>query len=154
MNRRRAILGTGVAVITVITGCTGVEEDGESEETEEENDSESRPIPGYGIDQIDDISSGDTVRIRMDIRTDDPVDELSDEEFHRISEDIVEDRTNEQDVNAIVIFFWEDTAQIGVETAYARMEWAPDGDLGAAHTVSTGDYSEHEYELEYLGFDQ
>lgn len=147
MNRREALVGCGIATFTISAGCIG----GESDDAGGPGESEAEVSPPeYEIAVSEDISAGDIVRHRIDVWTDDPVDELSDEEFLAIGEDIVTDTIDDQDVNSISIFFWEESATIGAESAYARITWAPDGDLSAATTVSTGDYSDHEYALERL----
>ena len=95
----------------------------------------------YEIAQREDVSFGATVRIVYRVTVSGP---LSEADLRAVSEEIIEDETSSQDVNAIGFFFYlPDTDTNSVYTA-GKADWAPDGDWAKADTVQAGDYSSHE----------
>lgn len=169
--RRRTLLATGGSLFTsVFAGCGETQSSTGTtpEETEvkklevvtpEPTPSPSptpSPIqcpgsaPSYTVHDVSDISYGDVVRVRVDIELYSIGDNLSDEEFHRLSQDVVCRVISEIAVNAIAIFYWEAGQRPGYETAYASNDWAPYGEWSQADAVETGDYSKHEHDFERL----
>jgi len=102
----------------------------------------------YEIAEREDVSFGAVVRIVYRVRVSGP---LTEDDLRRIAQEIIDDETSQQDVNAIGFFFYlPGTDTTGVYTA-GRAHWAPDGDWSSADTVQAGDYSRHELGLIALG---
>ena len=99
------------------------------------------PVPvTYEIAEREDVSFGAVVRIVYRVRVSGP---LTEQDLRRISQQIIDDETDQHDVNAIGFFFYlpgTDTTRI--YTA-GTADWAPDGDWARADTVQAGNYSRH-----------
>lgn len=104
--------------------------------------------PPYSIENTEDLSYADVVRIQVDVRLAESGDEYSEQDLMTISEDVVCRITNRMDVNAITVFFWEPGQNRGGESAYSNIDWAPYGEWSRAHESDTGDYSKHEYSFD------
>lgn len=118
--------------------------DGSSSEGEAE-------APSYQIDSEGDISYAGVVRLEFNVVTENHPDDLTDEELLALAEEVVNEATNEQAVNAIVIHIWDDPNGVGSTGNDAKVEWAPYGEWEDAGEVETGDYSEHEYVIDRPG---
>ena len=95
----------------------------------------------YEIADREDVSFGATVLIDYRVSVSGP---LTERELRRIAQEIIDDETSQQDVNAIGFYFYlPGTDTTGVFTA-GGADWAPDGDWESADTVQAGDYSRHE----------
>ena len=95
----------------------------------------------YEIADREDVSVGATVRITYRVSVSGA---LTDADIRRIAQEIIDDETSQQDVNAIGFYFYlPGTDTTGVFTA-GGADWAPDGDWESADTVQAGDYSRHE----------
>ena len=105
---------------------------------------EEPTLPSYEVVKQEDVSFGNTVRISVSVVASP---DLSDEELLRVSKNVVDKITSEQDVNAIGIFFSENEADVGNIAALASVDWAPFGDWSRANEVETGNYSNHEYNI-------
>jgi len=57
--------------------------------------------------------------------------------------------TAKEQVNAIAVGFWRTKGEAMKTEAVAMVDWAPGGVWGDANTVKAGDYSKHQYELEF-----
>lgn len=99
------------------------------------------PPVTYEVASREDVSFGATVRVVYRVEVSGP---LTEEELRRIAQEIIDDETGQQDVNAIGFFFYlPGTDTSGVYTA-GSADWAPGGDWASADTVEAGDYSGHE----------
>lgn len=95
----------------------------------------------YEVVKREDVSFGTSVRIVYRIVVSD---DLTEEELREIAQELIDQETAQQDVNAIAIFaYLPGTDTEGVYTA-GQATWAPHGDWAQANEVVTGDYSEHE----------
>jgi hypothetical protein len=100
----------------------------------------------YTIADREDVSFGAVVRIvyRVGVGGLGVGGSLTEEKLRRIAQEIIDDETAQEDVNAIGFFFYLPGTEItGVYTA-GKADWAPDGDWASADTVQAGDYSRHE----------
>ncbi|MEE9277735.1 MAG: DUF3105 domain-containing protein [Dehalococcoidia bacterium] len=94
----------------------------------------------YEIADREDISFSTVVRILYRVRVSEP---LTEDDLRRISQEIIDGETSQQDVNAIALFFYlPGTDTTSVYTA-GTADWAPDGVWASANTVQSGDYSRH-----------
>ena len=94
----------------------------------------------YEIAAREDTSFGSVIRITYRIGVGGP---LTEEDIRRIAQEIIDDETSRQDVNAIMfLFYLPGTDTTGVYSA-GTAHWAPDGDWASADTVEAGDYSTH-----------
>ena len=94
----------------------------------------------YEIAAREDVSVWPTVRIVYRVSVSGP---LTEDDIRRIAQEIIDDETSQQDVNAIAFSFYlpgSDTTDI---YSAGKAIWAPDGDLASADTVRAGDYSRH-----------
>jgi len=96
------------------------------------------PLPDYKVISQSDISFGKVIRIEVNAVASK---DLSKSELQRISEDIIEEITSQQEINAIAISFWEHEDAMGAKPAFATVNWAPYGDWSKAMDIQTGDYS-------------
>ncbi len=55
----------------------------------------------------------------------------------------------DQPVNALTVFFWKPGQYVGKEVSFANIDYAPHGKWELADTVKAGDYSTHEYLLNW-----
>ena len=156
MRRMAFALLAGILFVAVGAACTDEEgddvEDVPTATAEEATDTppplEATDTPGataapvtYEIADREDVSFGAVVRIVYRVEVSGP---LTEEELGRIAQEIIDDETGQQDVNAIGFFFYlPDTDTASVYTAGVA-DWAPDGDWASADTVQAGDYSRHE----------
>ena len=99
------------------------------------------PVPvTYEIAEREDVSFGAVVRIVYRVSVSGP---LTEDDLRRITQEIIDDETNQQDVNAIGFFFFlPGTDTTSIYTA-GTADWAPDGDWAKADTVQAGNYSRH-----------
>jgi len=94
----------------------------------------------YDIAEREDISIGPCIRINYRVRVSGP---LTEPELRRIAQEIIDDETGNNDVNAIGFgFYLPGTDTTSYYTA-GKADWAPDGEWGTACDVDTGDYSRH-----------
>jgi len=99
------------------------------------------PPVTYEIADRADVSFGATIRIVYRVSVSGP---LAEDDLRRIAQEIIEDETSQQDVDAIGFFFYlpgTDTASV---YSAGKADWAPNGDWASADTVRAGDYSSHE----------
>ena len=95
----------------------------------------------YEIAAREDVSFGAVVRIVYRVEVSGP---LTEEELGRIAQEIIDDETDQQDVNAIGFFFYLPGTDTNSIYTAGVADWAPDGDWAKADTVQSGDYSGHE----------
>ncbi len=103
----------------------------------------SPPAPAitYQIAAREDVSFGVCIRIVYRVSVSGP---LTDAELRRIAQEVIDDETGQQEVNAIGFFFYlPGTDTTSVYTAGVA-DWAPNGIWGTACDIETGDYSSHE----------
>lgn len=112
-----------------------------------EDDVETAMAPPYHVEEVADLSYAGVVRTEASVVTEQEVRELDQEELRLIAEEVVEEITDEEDVNAIVVFFYDPGADIEF-AAEAKFEWALNGNWEDAGDVDTGDYTTHEYHFE------
>lgn len=158
---RRSILRLAGVGITAIAGCASGNNGEETETSTPTSPPASTstptstpsptptplPVPEYETVRVEDVSYSNVVRAAMHIKPKRPVSELSEQELRLVAEEVVAEGTDDVDVNAIMVLFWEQEAIVGAESAYARIVWAPNGNWEDAGEVETGDYSQHEYSL-------
>ena len=156
MRRIAFALLAGILFAVVAAACTDEEgtegQDVDTATTEEPTDTPTPEEPSdtaattaapvtYEIADREDVSFGAVVRIVYRVGVSGP---LTEEVLARIAQEIVDEETGQQDVNAIGFFFYlPDTDTASVYTA-GKADWAPDGDWESADTVEVGDYSRHE----------
>ena len=139
-----------VIMITVAAAGCGGADDGDSDgiarstKTQEAlrvTDTPPAQTVSYEIAAREDTSFGSVIRITYRVGVGGP---LTEEDIRRIAQEIIDDETSRQDVNAIILFFYlPGTDTTGVYSA-GTARWAPDGDWASADTVEAGDYSRHE----------
>jgi len=101
----------------------------------------------YDIAEREDVSFdfgafGAAIRIVYRVTVSGP---LTEDDIRRIAQEIIDDETSQQDVNAIAFFFHlPGTGTTGAYSAGAAF-WAPNGDWASADTVRAGDYSKHQF---------
>ena len=95
----------------------------------------------YEIADREDVSFGATVRIVYRVSVSGP---LTEDDIRRIAQEIIDDETSQQDVNAIAFSFYLPGTDTTDNYSAGKAIWAPDGDLASADTVRAGDYSRHE----------
>jgi len=107
---------------------------------------EEKKVPKYEIVEEEDISYSAIKRLRFRVVVSK---NITKEEVGLIAKDIVRKTIDTQDVNAISVAMYdkEEDAQGGYTVA--MVEWVPGGDWGKAGDVETGDYSTHEYNINY-----
>lgn len=112
--------------------------DGEPPEDEE-------AVLTYEVVQREDVTVGETVRLVFRVTVSS---EATEAELELIANQLIDDETQEQDVNAIGFFFYlPDTDTSGPYTA-GTGDWAPNGNWEEADTVVAGDYSTHQLVIE------
>ena len=87
------------------------------------------------------------VRIVYNVRLDEPENK---ESLLDTARAIVFGITEKQRANCIGIFCWLPDQEIGCEVAYASIDWAPNGKWEDGDTMVPGDYSHHEYVVNYI----
>ena len=142
---RRSLLVTGCTMLAALAGYAGAEshEQDSGVPVEQPND-----VPAYTIENTEDVSFLLTDRRVVNVTTGDDVEELTFEDFDAICHDVVYEITTDEDVNAIAIHFWRDGQIIGSESAYAVVDWAPEGNWEDAGDVETGEYDRHEFKYD------
>jgi hypothetical protein len=95
----------------------------------------------YEIAGREDVSFATAVRIVYRVTVSRPITE---QDLRRIAEEIIDDETSRQDVNAIGFFFYLPGTDTEDFYTAGSADWAPNGDWASADTVETGDYSKHE----------
>ncbi len=95
----------------------------------------------YEIADREDVSFGATVRIVYRVSVSGP---LTEDDIRRIAQEIIDDETSQQDVNAIGFFFYLPGTGITAPYSGGAAFWAPEGVWANADTVRAGDYSKHE----------
>lgn len=95
----------------------------------------------YEIADREDVSFGATVRIVYRVSVSGP---LTEDDIRRIAQEIIDDETSQQDVNAIAFSFYLPGTDTTDTYSAGRAFWVPDGDWTSADTVRAGDYSKHE----------
>ncbi len=95
----------------------------------------------YEIADREDVSFGATVRIVYRVSVSGP---LTEDDIRRIAQEIIDDETSQQDVNAIAFAFYLPGTDTTGPYSAGQAFWAPDGDWSSASTVRAGDYSGHE----------
>ena len=87
------------------------------------------------------------VRIVYNVRLDKPEGE---ESLLEISKHVVDWCLEGLSVNCVGVFYWLPGQEIGREQAYASIDWAPNGKWEDGDTMVPGDYSHHEYVVNYI----
>lgn len=95
----------------------------------------------YEIANRKDVSFGVVVRILYRVSVSAP---LTEGDLRRIAQEIIDDETSQQDVNAIGFFFYLPGTDTTFLYTAGKADWAPHGDWASADTVQAGDYSDHE----------
>lgn len=97
------------------------------------------------ITAIDTISYANVARYAIYVALTFPV---SEDAIIELCEQVVEDFKGEQSFNAVAVYFSDlDAHYFGF--TIARCHYAPNGEWGDSNTVSTGDYSQHEYSYQF-----
>ena len=133
--------GNGGAPAT--TDTPPAEENGGAPATTEPPDTPAPTVAPvtYEIADREDVSFGPVIRIVYRVSVSGP---LTESDLRRMAQEVIDNETSQQDVNAIGFFFYlPGTDTTGVYTAGVA-DWAPDGDWASADTVQAGDYSRHE----------
>ena len=108
-------------------------------------------VPVYNIENTEDISTDETERREVDVTVDydkKPLREHSVNEIKNISKDIVLKLIDNSPLNAISLQFWQAGQTIGAEAAFGTIDWAPNGNWSDADSVETGNYTEHEFNVD------
>ncbi len=135
-----------LSLLTIFSniGAVAGEEDGSGETVRPEASPPPTPeAPAtYEIADREDVSFGATVRIVYRVSVSGL---LTEDDIRRIAQEIIDDETSQQDVNAIGFAFYLPGTDTTGASAYSggRAFWAPDGDWASANTVRAGDYSRH-----------
>ena len=87
------------------------------------------------------------VRIVYNVRLDKPENKKS---LLEISKHVVDWCLEGLSVNCVGVFYWLPGQEIGREQAYASIDWAPNGKWEDGDTMVPGDYSHHEYVVNYI----
>jgi hypothetical protein len=97
------------------------------------------------ITDIETASYGDIERYEIFVNLAFPV---SEDDIKEICELVVEDFKRDKSFNAVAVYFSDlDSHYFGF--TIARCDYAPSGEWSDADNVSTGDYSQHEYNFEF-----
>ena len=147
--------GPVVAVIVLIiiisvASATGGGGDGDGEQVAGQPTATAptaAPV-SYDIAERKDVSFGATIRIVYTVSVSGP---LTEDDIRRIAQEIIDDETSGQAVNAIGFFFYLPGTDVGGTYSAGRADWAPAGDWASADTVRAGDYSRHELGAIHVG---
>ncbi len=107
----------------------------------------SNEVVTYNIEAIEDVTFGATVRKVARVSM---VSGMTKADIEWIAQDVVEQITSQQPVNAVGIFIYHNGDNY-FGSARISVDWAPYGDWTRANEVTTGDYSNHQYH--YMALD-
>jgi hypothetical protein len=95
-------------------------------------------LPAYTIASVEDVSIGTVKRYTYHVVvTENPtVGDLA-----TIADKVIEKAKSERPFNSLIVGFYDYPQYIGSGYIFGKVEYAPNGDWGAAKDVSTGDYS-------------
>jgi len=166
MHRTASAFLSGILLLVAVgTACSNEEEAGTEERTTptvdqvtdtpppaEPTDTQPSPEPTdtpapteapitYEIAGRQDVSFLGVVRIAYRVGVSGP---LTEGDLRRIAQEIIDDETGQQDVNAIGFFFYLPSTDTASFYTAGKADWAPGGDWASADTVQAGDYSRHE----------
>lgn len=95
----------------------------------------------YEIAERGPVNIGPCIRIDYRVRVSGP---LTEPQLRRIAQEIIDDETSQNDVNAIGFFFYLPGTDTSSFYTAGKADWAPNGVWAEACDVETGDYSAHE----------
>lgn len=104
------------------------------------------PLPSYQIAAAQDVSFGAVVRLSL--RASLPA-HYSRQDVERIAKAIADSVSSVKRVNAIAIAFYGPDASTEGVWDVASVDWAPGGDWSSADRVRAGDYSTHQFAVQY-----
>lgn len=102
----------------------------------------------YEIKLVDDTSIGNAVRKNLRILVNNP-DDVKQEDFEKMCQDIVEEYTSITPVNALTLFFYDNERDIEGGYTFGMCTYYPNGDIGEAMNIQTGDYSNFKYDYTF-----
>ncbi len=112
----------------------------------EESDTGNVEPPEYTVVAEEDLSYSAIMRWQVRAQT---TGGISKEEIDALARDIVDCVKSEREVNAISIFLYRYGDDANSTYTIASIDYAPYGEWSRAGEVETGDYSSHEYDIEY-----
>jgi len=133
---RLMMLAVALSIMAiVVVGCSNNDKDDNG------NNSTNGAEVSYNIVEIEDASWALAVRKSVRLATNPG---LTQQQIEWLAQDVVEYVSNQQPVNAIMIFIYHNNDDY-YGLARVVVDWAPYGDWSRADEVETGDYSLHQY---------
>lgn len=123
----------------------------ESDNSIDEKNEEPEGIenPSYEIALVDDSNIGDvTIRPNYWVVPDDIL-HFDNDALENIAEEVTEIAKEDEDFNALMIYFIDDERQANQGYTLGRAEYSPNGEWSQAVDISSGNYSDHEFVFDY-----
>lgn len=153
MKIKRSILALLVITSIGLMGCSNKTENKEvvnteiqNEETQSQQIEYTMELPEYKVELIDNSNIGSVIRETIHIVVEG---DYTLEELYSIAEKEALLYTKDNKVNALTVGFYREKDNIGKGYDMGRVEYVPNGELGDAVKVTTGDYSNFEF-VNYL----
>ena len=104
-------------------------------------------LPQYNIYSQEDLSFDGVIRYQYNVVVSEKVNV---EQLKDIAQEVVEDAKQENEFNALVVGFYDYPEYVGYGFTLGKVTYAPEGDWVKADTVTSGQYSNMDYDYELL----
>lgn len=112
-----------------------------------DSDENQIELPQYDIYSQEDLSINGVIRYQYNVVV---LEQVSVEQLKDIAHEVVEDAKQKNEFNAVVIGFYDYPEYVGYGFTLGKVTYAPECDWAKADTVTSGQYSNMDYDYELL----